>query len=140
MIEVDWTIYIQAVNFLVLLIILHFLIFKPVLNGIKERDDYFGDLESKSKQSLESYNKLLQDYEESLKMLNKDVATLLSQAQVDAKNEQTKIILNAKEELETEVADAKKLLQIEVRTIAATLEKSKDQIAKSIAYKLARIS
>lgn len=63
MIDIDYTLLIQLVNFLVLLVALHFILFKPIRQIIKEREDGIAsslndakDAQKRSQELLEQYN------------------------------------------------------------------------------------
>lgn len=66
MIEFDYTILIQFLNFLILLILLKFLLFNPVLKVVKRREDTFKNLELEYQAMTSEIRNLESTYEERL--------------------------------------------------------------------------
>jgi F-type H+-transporting ATPase subunit b len=65
--EFDYTLLVQFAQVLILLILLHFLVFKPVLRALSKRQDAIQSLAGKAEGSVHEVETLGRTYDESLK-------------------------------------------------------------------------
>jgi len=72
----DYTLLIQVVTFLVLIYILNFLLFKPILNIIDRRKKQMEELENEIKLFNDSVDKRVAEYEEKLKQAKTNASEL----------------------------------------------------------------
>ncbi len=90
MIDINITVLIQLINFIVLLIVLNFILFKPIRQIMQEREQGISSALGDSKNAQERMQKLLDDYNASLaEAKQKSAATYNSiyQRGIDAQRE-----------------------------------------------------
>ncbi len=90
MIDINITLLIQLINFLVLLIILNFILFKPIRQIMQEREQGIGSALGDAKNAQERMQKLLDDYNVSLAEAKQKSATAYNsiyQRGIDAQRE-----------------------------------------------------
>jgi F-type H+-transporting ATPase subunit b len=66
MIDINATLFIQLANFLVLLVVLHFILFKPIRQIMGEREQRIGDALHDAKEAQKRLQELLEQYTASL--------------------------------------------------------------------------
>ena len=132
MIELNWTFFVQIVNFLVLMFILNRLLYKPVLKVLDERDERIVGGQQKAKQLTEDRDALFQEYEQKLYAAKVDAITTKNIARNQAVEEANIIIDQAKKkadglihemqlEMSREMERVKKELKPELGIMAATI-------------------
>jgi F-type H+-transporting ATPase subunit b len=136
MIDIDITLLIQLINFLVLLIILHIILFKPIRQVMKDREQGISSAFEDAKAAQERTQSLLENYNSSLtEAKQKAVATYnsLYQEGLDAQ----------RDKISAERAKAGELLDKARAEIAATssaaradLRKEADRLSREITSKL----
>ena len=90
MIDINSSLIIQLINFLVLLIVLNFILFKPIRQIMMEREQGISSALSDSKNAQERMQKLLDDYNVSLAETKQKAATTYNaiyQRGIDAQRE-----------------------------------------------------
>ena len=111
--------------FIILLVVVFFVAYKPVKKLIKQRGDYVeGKMKNAEQLELEA-NEKVKDAEEKVIASNKEAMDIIEQAKKDALNEKALIKEQAKKEADQEVIRAKEEIQQEI-------EKSKDEIHEEI--------
>ncbi|QER42362.1 hypothetical protein F1847_06245 [Thermodesulfobacterium sp. TA1] len=66
MINVDFTLFIQIIEALIMTFILHQILIKPVMNAMQKREQHFASLERETKELLNSAEEIIKKYEEEL--------------------------------------------------------------------------
>lgn len=138
MIEFNYTILIQFFQFLLLLLLLNFLLFKPILRGLQKRRTTIESLTGKVEKSRQEAEGLRDVYEEGLKEKKLPIAakreTMLKEAHVAS----MKVIEEARQELAEDLAKVKERVAREAgKTLEALLGKS-DRLAAEIAQKITK--
>lgn len=128
MIKVDWTIFLQAANFFILMGALHLILFRPLGNIMqRRRDEIDGNLQQAG--SLEGQlNEGLAAYQEKLQQAKLEIAGIRKQFREDLTAEAARMLGVANEEAAAElqtikdrVADEKKQALVELKTQAVPL-------------------
>jgi F-type H+-transporting ATPase subunit b len=131
-INLDWTLWMQMINFLVLLFILNHLLYKPILKILDERKkkvndaaDAVKELERSSEEKLARYHEQIQDAK--IQALSKkeeikaagmnDGNGLIDQA----KEESDKVLLQARDDIKKEAAMAREALRRQSQEMATTI-------------------
>lgn len=111
--------------FIVLLVVVFFVAYKPVKKLIKQRGDYVeGKMKNAEKLELEAHEKV-KNAEEKVVASSKEAMQIVEQAKQDALREKEIIKEQAKKEADQEVERAKE-------EIAQEIEKSKDELHEEI--------
>lgn len=132
----DWTILIQFGQFLVLLILLHFLVFKPVLGVLKRREDAIRSLAQKGEGSAQDAENMARAYEEGLKERKVPILTERDNALRESHAASMKVIEEARKDLATELAKVKDGVKQEVAKTVETLRGQSDALVNEIVRKI----
>lgn len=97
----------QIINFLILVIILYKLAYKPVLNLLKERSDKISKSMKHAEEVEKNLKKTEEDYENKMKEAYKEAQAVLEKARKEADENRVKIIEEAKMETDRSVNKAK---------------------------------
>ncbi|MBN2297167.1 MAG: ATP synthase F0 subunit B, partial [Deltaproteobacteria bacterium] len=68
MIELNWTFFVQVLNFLVLMFILNKILYKPILKVLDERDERVVGGQTKAKQLIAESEKIFTSYSDKLQV------------------------------------------------------------------------
>ncbi len=132
MISVDWTLGLQFLNFIILLIILNKLLYRPLKRIIGERNETITgshakakDLEADIDEKMQSYQQQLNDAKVTAneernklkKVANEEEATILSEAHGKA----TIRLQAIKTQVANEAGDASKTLKSEAKSLAGQI-------------------
>ena len=140
LISVDWSLAVQMVNFIFLLLILHRFLYKPLLAKMEERTVAIkASLEAAeaaraeaARQQEENANRLRAAYTEA--------QSIRAAALKEAGEEQRKLVEAARREAQQLVESAKGQMESDVRRAREELRREVSEIAISVAEKLVRKS
>ena len=129
MVELNSSIWIQMVNFFVMIFILNVLLYKPVLGVLERRKKHLKDLDEEVKSLDGSVREKVAAYEEKLRLarqqamgeregIRKNASDEAKVVMDEAKNEMTKIMEDLKARMSTEVKDAKAVLKSQAEKIS----------------------
>ncbi len=121
MVSIDYTIMIQAVNFLLLIFILNLLLYKPILSILEKRQKSLDDSQDEINKLNETIEKKMAEYEEKVRQakvaaMEQKTLTLTegsdkAKSIIDAvRAEVPKLFEQFNEKLNKEVDDARKIL------------------------------
>ncbi len=136
MINVNFTLFIQLINFLILLLLLNSLLYKPVLAKIRERESKIKADRDKASQLdaevLEQEKKHQEALIEARQVAGKEKAELLA----EAKKSEADILEKARIEAARIVDDMKSSIQAESEKVRAALKGEMAPLAQSISEKI----
>jgi F-type H+-transporting ATPase subunit b len=132
LIELNFTFFIQVINFLLLIVILNKLLYKPILKILDERDERVSGGQQKAKKLIEDTQNLLNDYNQKLHNAKIDALNAKNSARGEASEQANVIIGEARvkadeiidemqKEMIKEIDKAKKELEPELGVMAATI-------------------
>lgn len=132
MIEINFTIIIQALNFFLLVLILNKLLYKPILKVLEEREKRIDGQQQEAKKIIEEGQALLVDYNQKMYNAKIDAMNTKNAARNAASEEANVIISESRKKAEeiisqmqqqmaSEMAQAKKELEPELGSMAATI-------------------
>jgi F-type H+-transporting ATPase subunit b len=140
LINIDKSLIVQIVNFLILLVVLHRLLYKPLLAKMEERT-------AAIKRSLEEAQAARADaarqQEENvgrLRAAHQEAATIREQALKDAAEEQRRLVEAARAEAQRLVDSARAQMEGDVRRAREELRREVGDLATAVAEKLIRKS
>lgn len=132
MIELNWSIFVQMFNFLLLMFVLNKILYKPILKILEEREKKISEGQQEVKDLAAQGNKLVATYNEKLQaakveaMASKANARKQAVEQVnaviqDARGKAEQEILQVRQRVASEIEAAKKELEPELASMAATI-------------------
>jgi len=138
MINFDYTLFIQFFQFLILLVLLHFLLFKPVLGSLKKRRAAIDSLMGKAEDNRQEAEVLTKTYEGTLKERKAPVMTQREAALKEAHAASMKIVEEARRELAEELTKVKETVKTEAENTLDALLGESDRLAVAIAQKITK--
>lgn len=132
MIEINFTLLIQAFNFFLLLVILNIVLYKPILKILAEREERIDGQQQQAKKILEDGQELQGDYNKKLynakieAMNTKNAARNAASEQAnsiiaDSRKKADEVISQMQQQMASELAQAKKELEPELSVMSATI-------------------
>lgn len=126
---------ITAINVFILFILLSFILFNPVRNMLKKRQDKItSDRENAEADKKEALAMKL-EYEEKLRAANTEAEAILSDARRVAKHNEQKIVADAKEEAARIIARANTEAELEKQKAADEVKQQIIAVAQMMASK-----
>lgn len=139
MLDINFSFWIMVINFFALLIIMNFILFKPLLKIFKEREDTV-------KGSLEAAKEMNTRREETIAGLHRELAEARSKAKeifetfrAEGLQRQKEILTSAEAEASAMLDEAKADIRAEVETARKTLRAEVDKFSDEIVRKLVAV-
>lgn len=128
--HIDWKIIIaQAINFIIVLIILHFLVLKPLRKLMAERSDKIAGGLTDAKANAELLQKTTAEYEAALVRAREEAHILFQEGKKEAEEKKAIMLEDAKIEVEKMVEAGKRNLEAEK---AKMMEDAKREIVSLV--------
>jgi len=138
MIQPDWTIFVAALVFLLTLLSLNYLLFKPLFRVMDERQARTAGLRSKAHQLQESYDASLEKYQTSLKQERQSGYKVAEEARKEALADRALRLTEARQKADEAKALTRKELEKEVEKSKEFLKKEARQLARLITTQVLR--
>jgi len=139
MLEINFSFWVMAINFFVLLIIMNFILFKPLLQIFKER-------ENAVKGSLDAAKEMNTRREETIAGLNRELAETRSKAKetfetlrAEGLQRQKEVLMSAEAEASGMLDKARSDILAEVERARKTLRTEIDKFSDEIVRKLVKV-
>jgi F-type H+-transporting ATPase subunit b len=136
MIDFNYTILIQFANFLVMLILLNFLLFKPVLKALGKREKTIGSFFEKAQSTEEEAKNLEKSYENSVKEMKKPIFDAKSAVLSETHTASMQIIEKAKSGLVDELSRLRISIESDRKKAYDTLEMDAKKLSRDAAEKI----
>jgi F-type H+-transporting ATPase subunit b len=140
MIDFNYTIIIQFLNLIVVLIFLHFLLFKPVLKAINRREQIIASSFDRVKSTSDDARKFEVTYEEGTKEGRKPVIESRDALIADAHTVALKMIEQARSELTADLTRIREEIATESRKVFDALKQDVDRLSLGAAEKIVKRS
>ena len=136
MLEFNATFIVSMISFIVFIIIMNAIFYKPILGVIEERDNYINDRYSDAKNSKDKAQKLLQEKDKRLNDTLFEAKKIVSD-RVNQANDEAKLKTdNAKSESMKKIDAAKSELHNEEMQTSDILKENVKSLAESISSKI----
>ena len=139
MLKIDFSFWVMAINFFVLLIIMNFILFKPLLQIFKER-------ENAVKGSLDAAKEMNTRREETIAGLNRELTETRSKAKetfetlrAEGLQRQKEVLMSAEAEASAMLDKARSDILAEVERARKTLRTEIDKFSDEIVRKLVKV-
>nr|YP_009312882.1 ATP synthase CF0 subunit II [Helminthora furcellata]SCW21136.1 ATP synthase CF0 subunit II [Helminthora furcellata]SCW23996.1 ATP synthase CF0 subunit II [Helminthora furcellata] len=130
------TLPLMALQFLVLMILLDNIFYKPVSKVLDDRDEYIRNSLTTASASLNKANELTLQYEQELAHARKDAQELIRKSQKDAQEVVLVKIKTAQKDAEILIAEASQQLVLQKEQAIKTLESQVEALSNKIKVKL----
>jgi len=136
MIEINWTIWVQAANFIVSLVFLNHFIFKPMLAHIDKREAAMKKMRDEAETLRKKGEEALAAYEKGLEKIRIDAAATVAEARGKAQADLSEKLAASRKELDEKIEAARAKIKQESEAASATLQAEINQFARSMAGKI----
>ncbi|MGD2064228.1 MAG: ATP synthase F0 subunit B [Nitrospirota bacterium] len=136
MIDLDVTVLIQIANFLVLIVILNRVLYRPLLRVLEERRRRTEGTLAQVETVEEQGDELLASYEADIAVAHSEARSLVQEQAGQAAAEAEQIVSEAKSRSEAELAEAETVLERRHAELTTELAAEVDGLAQQIAGKV----
>jgi F-type H+-transporting ATPase subunit b len=134
--DLDATLPLMAIQFLILMAVLNVIFYKPLGAAIDERDAYVREAKGNAKERLAKAEKLAAEYEQSLADTRREARGVIEQAQAAAQKIAAEKQAAAQQEAIAEREAVQKQLDEQKTVAMSQLEKQVDSLSDQILAKL----
>ncbi len=124
------------ISVLVMFTLLSYLLFNPVRDFLKKRQDKIRDDIDTAKKDKEAAAALKEDYDGKIRGIEKEAEAILSEARKKALQNEAKIIDEAREEAARIIERANRQIELEKKAAADDMKKEMIQVAALMAQKI----
>lgn len=137
--DLDATLPLMAVQFLILAFILNQIFYKPIGKAIDERGEYIRSNQAEAQERLAKAERLAQQYEHELAMARKDSQTVIAAAQAEAQKIVATKMAEAQAEVQAKREQAQQEIEQQKQETLRSLEQQVDELSQQIINKLLRV-
>lgn len=134
--DLDATLPLMAIQFLVLALILNATLYKPLGQAIDGRNDYIRNNQLDAQQRLSQAEKLAAQYEQELAGARRQAQAVIAQAQAEAQKVAAQKIAAAQQEAQAQREKAASEIEQQKQQALASLEAQVDALSRQILEKL----
>lgn len=134
--KIDWTIFLQTANFLVLMLVLNFLLYRPVRGILKLRKAKIEGDYDKAKQLEQQINEKMTRYQDCLQEAKNKANQEKSAMRKSATEEQERILGSAREEATGHLQAIKNRVLSQAKEARSDLSKEAQTLASLVASKV----
>ena len=140
MIELNRTLLFQILNFLVLMGLLYFFLFKPIQRFLTHRSESIHKVMEDAEASRQESQKKLSEYSQLLSQAQKEIEILKDAAKREVSEERRQTLKEAKEEARRLIDEAKEEIEGEVGNVRFQLRAEVVELATVLAEKVIKKS
>ncbi|MBN2284083.1 MAG: ATP synthase F0 subunit B [Deltaproteobacteria bacterium] len=136
MIDLNYTLWIQMVNFLVLIFILYVLLYKPILNIIDKRESVIDESKERVRSLEQAAGDKMAQYDEQLRQARSEAAGQRDELKEEGSQTAKQIMQAARNEIAETISDLKAKMEREREEARAILREKTKDIALEISEKV----
>ncbi|MEG4811825.1 F0F1 ATP synthase subunit B' [Microcoleus sp. F8-D1] len=136
MFDFDATLPFMALQFLVLMVVLNAVFYKPLTKMLDERDEYIRTTQLSARERLAKAQKLAQEYEQKLGETRKQSQAVIAAAQADAQKTASAKVAEAQKEAQEAREKAGQEIEQQKQEAMRSLEQEVDVLSRQILEKL----
>jgi len=136
MIELDWTLFVQIVNVLVLVFLLNQVLFRPIRNSLKERQAKIAGYEGEIDALTVKSQGLLNEVKESLTQARRDGLSRREALRQEGSQAEASLLEKVKQEVEAEWARVEQQIKADMAKARETLSAQAESFAHLLAAKI----
>ena len=130
MIDINWTLAAQILNFLILVVLLRAFAYKPIVNMLQERQKKIEMSLAKADEDVEKAEALKKEYEDQLASARVKAQNIIDSASRQAAEERDESVVKTKRDIEQMKKSAAETLRAEV--VALSMAAASKVIAKNL--------
>ncbi|MGA9755560.1 MAG: hypothetical protein WBV23_10510 [Desulfobaccales bacterium] len=136
MIDIDWTLYAQLINFLLLVFLLNVVLFRPIRNVIRERQAKLLAQEADITLLADQGQSLEDEIKEKLAAARRDGAGARETLKQEGTQAEASLLEEVKRQVEVEWATVEKKIKSDMAKARGTLQKQAQSFAQLLATKI----
>ncbi|MGD1936275.1 MAG: F0F1 ATP synthase subunit B' [Cyanophyceae cyanobacterium] len=134
--DIDATMPLMAVQFVILALILNAVLYKPLGQAIDERADYIRNQQVGSQEQVAKIERMTQEYEDALSSARREAQDIVAEAQAEAQAVASKALTEAQQQAQAERETARGEIDKQKEVAIATLDAQVDTLSRQIVKKL----
>ena len=136
MIDIDWTLYAQIINFLLLVFLLNVVLFRPIRNALKERQAKLLAQETEINLLTDQGRSLEDEIKEELAAARRDGAGARESLKQEGAQAEATLLEEVKRQAELEWATVEKKIKADMAKARASLKTQAQSFAQLLATKI----
>jgi F-type H+-transporting ATPase subunit b len=136
MIAIDWTLYAQIINFLLLVFLLNLVLFRPIRNAIKDRQAKLLAQEAEINLLMDQGRSLEDEIKEKLAAARRDGAGARENLKQEGAQAEASLLEEVKHQVEVEWATVEKKIKADMTKARQSLKKEARTFAQLLATKI----
>jgi F-type H+-transporting ATPase subunit b len=136
MIDIDWTLFAQIINFLLLVFLLNVVLFRPIRNAIKDRQAKLLAQEAEFNLLMDQGRSLEDEIKEKLAAARREGAGARETLKQEGAQAEASLLEEVKRQVEVEWATVEKKIKADVAKARASLHKQAQTFAQLLATKI----
>ena len=134
--EFNATFLIAAISFIVFVIIMNFIFYKPIEKIVNERENFVDDNYNEAKKNNLTSQKLIDDYNKKIDEANSEGKAIMTNRSNEARTEKAELIHNAHNKASQDIFDNQKALESVYDITKNGLQNEAKNLAEEISAKL----
>jgi F-type H+-transporting ATPase subunit b len=136
LVDIDGTVFIQFGIFVILLLVLNRLVFRPYLQVRRERSENIEGARTRAEELDSDADDKIARYEEKVREARKNAASLRAEKRNEGDTRANEILAEARSKSDAKVETARQSIEKSAEAARSALRERADELAKSIATKL----
>jgi F-type H+-transporting ATPase subunit b len=134
--DLDATLPLMAIQFLLLVVVLNAVLYKPLGKAIDDRDGYVRSNKVDAKERLAKAEQLAKQYEQELAETRRKAQAVIAEAQETAQKAAAKTVAEAQQEAQAQREQVQRELDQQKQAALGTLQQQVDDLSRQILSKL----
>jgi F-type H+-transporting ATPase subunit b len=134
--DLDATLPLMAIQFLILVLILNAVFYKPLGKALDERNDYVRNNQLQAQERLSKAEQMAKQYEQELAAARKQSQTIVAEAQAEAQKIAAEKMAEAQKEASARTEQAAQEIEQQKQAAMASLQQQVDALSRQILEKL----
>lgn len=136
MIEIDITLVVQFINFVITLVVLNIILVRPIREIIKKRAGVMADLVGETERFTQTADEKLKNYEAALDEARKAGTSERLRYKDEGQSEEKEIVTAASTQAQQQLAQARSEIESQSKTAMDTLKSQVDSLADKAVAKI----
>ncbi|MCU0567877.1 MAG: F0F1 ATP synthase subunit B' [Oculatellaceae cyanobacterium Prado106] len=136
MFDFDATLPLMAVQFLLLMVVLNSVFYKPLMKALDDRDNYIRSTQGDAKERLAKTEMLTKQYEQELADARRQSQAIIASAQADAQKIAAQQIAEAQQEAQAQREQVQRELDNQKAEAMRSLEQQVESLSRQILDKV----
>jgi|UniRef100_A0A7C3SHX4 F-type H+-transporting ATPase subunit b len=136
MIELDWTLFVQIFNFLLLVFLLNMVLFRPLRQGLKTRQGQIAAFEGEIAQLSQGERELLNQVQENLNEARRQGLNQREALRQEGVQAEASLLEKVKQEVDAEWAKVEKKIKEDMAKAREVLQAQVQDFAQALAAKI----